>query len=116
MPPFLLGGDDMKFQGKPNLTIVDYKRLVAICTFDENGFFETDDPNKIKYLTTKTTSAKVVEEQPKVTPKEEKPQEVPKEVPKKETAEKVYKCKKCKFTTTNMGELLAHYRIDHPKK
>lgn len=98
----------MKFQGKPNLTIVDYKRLVAICTFDENGFFETDDPNKIKYLTTKTTSAKVVEEQSKVTPKEEKPQEVP--------GEKVYTCKKCKFTTTNMGELLAHYRIDHPKK
>lgn len=108
MPPFLLGGDDMKFQGKPNLTIVDYKRLVAICTFDENGFFETDDPNKIKYLTTKTTSAKVVEEQPKVTPKEEKPQEVPEE--------KVYNCKKCKFTTTNMGELLAHYRNEHPKK
>jgi hypothetical protein len=108
MPPFLLGGDDMKFQGKPNLTIVDYKRLVAICTFDENGFFETDDPNKIKYLTTKTTSAKVVEEQPKVTPKEEKPQEVP--------AEKVYKCKKCGYTTTNMGELLAHYRTKHPKE
>jgi hypothetical protein len=94
----------MKFQGKPNLTIVDYKRLVAICTFDENGFFETDDPNKIKYLTTKTTSAKVVEEQPKVTPKEEK------KLP------TVYNCKKCDFKTENQGDLLVHYRTNHPKK
>jgi hypothetical protein len=104
MPPFLLGGDDMKFQGKPNLTIVDYKRLVAICTFDENGFFETDDPNKIKYLTTKTTSAKVVEESPKETQKEEK------KLP------TVYNCKKCDFKTENQGDLLVHYRTNHPKK
>lgn len=92
----------MKFQYKPNVTIVDYDKMINICTFDDNGFYETDNPNKIKYLTTKATSVKVVDE--------------PKEEPKKETAEKVYACKKCKFTTTNMGELLAHYRIDHPKK
>ena len=88
----------MKFQYKPNVTIVDYDKMINICTFDDNGFYETDNPNKIKYLTTKATRVKVVEE------------------PKDEPKEKVYTCKKCKFTTTNMGELLAHYRIDHPKK
>ena len=88
----------MKFQFKPNVTIVDYDRMINICTFDENGFYETDNPNKIKYLTTKATRVKVVKE------------------PKEEPKEKVYACKKCKFTTTNMGELLAHYRAEHPKK
>ena len=92
----------MKFQFKPNVTIVDYDRMINICTFDDNGFYETDNPNKIKYLTTKATRVKVVDE--------------PKDEPKDEPEEKVYTCKKCKFTTTNMGELLAHYRAEHPKK
>ncbi len=97
----------MKFQYKPNCAIIDYDKMVRICTFDENGFFETDNPKLIKRLQKSRKIKQVIEE---------KPQEAPKEVPKKETAEKVYTCKKCKFTTTNMGELLAHYRIDHPKK
>ena len=97
----------MKFQYRPNCAIIDYDKMVKICTFDENGFFETDNPKLIKRLQKSRKIKQVLEE---------KPQEAPKDEPKKETAEKVYKCKKCKFTTTNMGELLAHYRIDHPKK
>jgi len=97
----------VKFQYKPNCAIIDYDKMVRICTFDENGFFETDNPKLIKRLQKSRKIKQVLEE---------KPQEVLKEVPKKEPEEKVYKCKKCKFTTTNMGELLAHYRIDHPKK
>lgn len=62
----------MKFQYKPNVTIVDYDKMINICTFDDNGFYETDNPNKIKYLTTKATSVKVVDE-PKEEPKK-KPQ------------------------------------------
>lgn len=88
----------MKFQYRPNTSIIDYDKLVKICTFDENGFYETDNPKTIKYLTKKATAVKVVEPV------------------KKPTEEKVYKCKKCKFTTPNMGELLAHYRTEHPKK
>ncbi len=96
----------MKFQYRPNTSIIDYNKLVKICTFDENGFYETDNPKIIKYLTKKARAVKVVE-----------PVKKPTEEPvKKPTEEKVYKCKKCKFTTPNMGELLAHYRTEHPKK
>ena len=27
-----------------------------------------------------------------------------------------YPCKKCEYTTLNKGELMAHYRKDHPKE
>jgi hypothetical protein len=103
MPPFLLGGDIMKFQFRPNTTIVDYDKMLNICTFDESGFYETDDPKKIKYLT-KRSAVKVVEESPKETQKEEK------KLP------TVYNCKKCDFKTENQGDLLVHYRTNHPKK
>lgn len=92
----------MKFQYKPNCAIIDYDKMVKICTFDENGFFETDNPKLIKRLQKSRKIKQVTEEKPKTKPEEVK--------------EKVYKCKKCKFTTTNMGELLAHYRNEHPKK
>ena len=97
----------MKFQYKPNCAIIDYDKMVKICTFDENGFFETDNPKLIKRLQKSRKIKQVTEE---------KPQGAPKDEPKKETAEKVYKCKKCGYTTTNMGELLAHYRTKHPKE
>ena len=100
--PFPFRRDNMKFQYKPNCAIIDYDKMVKICTFDENGFFETDNPKLIKRLQKSRKIKQVTEEKPKTKPEEEK--------------EKVYKCKKCKFTTTNMGELLAHYRNEHPKK
>lgn len=97
----------MKFRYKPNVTIIDYDKMVKICTFDENGFYETDNPSKIKYLTTKAKGVKVIDEAPKAeTPKEEK----------KLPADRFYNCKKCDFKTTNQGDLLVHYRQKHPKK
>ena len=41
--------------------------------------------------------------------------EEPKEA-KKLPADGFYNCKKCDFKTENKGELLAHYRTEHPKK
>lgn len=35
---------------------------------------------------------------------------------KKLPADGFYNCKKCDFKTENKGELLAHYRTEHPKK
>ena len=32
-----------------------------------------------------------------------------------EKVEGKHKCKKCEFSTDNQGELMAHYRSDHPK-
>jgi hypothetical protein len=100
--PFPFRRDNMKFQYKPNCAIIDYDKMVKICTFDKDGFFETDNPKLIKRLQKSRKIKQVTEEKPETKPEEAK--------------EKVYKCKKCKFTTTNMGELLAHYRNDHPKK
>lgn len=100
----------MKFQFRPNTTIVDYDKMLNICTFDESGFYETDDPKKIKYLTTKCRGVKVVGET-----SEEKPNvETSKE--KKLPADGFYNCQKCDYKTTNKGKLMAHYRKAHPKK
>jgi len=59
----------MKFQYRPNTSIIDYNKLVKICTFDENGFYETDNPKIIKYLTKKARAVKVVEPVKKPTEK-----------------------------------------------
>ena len=45
---------------------------------------------------------------------EEPKQEIVEE--KKLPADGFYNCKKCDFKTTNKGELLAHYRAEHPKE
>lgn len=97
----------MKFKYLPNITIVDYDRLVNICTFDESGFFETDNERIINYLTRKALGVKVVDEPEKTPVKEE---------PKKAPADGLYNCKKCDFATPNQGELMVHYRKVHPKK
>ena len=41
--------------------------------------------------------------------------EEPKEE-KKLPADGFYNCKKCDFKTENQGDLLVHYRTEHPKK
>lgn len=45
---------------------------------------------------------------------EEPKQEIVEE--KKLPADGFYNCKKCDYKTDNKGELLAHYRTEHPKK
>lgn len=90
----------MKYKYKPNCSIIDYKRVKKMFEFDENGEFETNDPKLIKWIKENKNFLKPVTQ----TTEQPKPEE------------KIYQCKKCDFTTTNMGELLAHYRNDHPKK
>jgi len=86
------------------VTIVDYNKMVKICTFDENGFYETDNPKKIKYLTTKCRGVKVVDEQPT------QQQNVI------SGKEGLYTCKKCGFKTDNKGKFMAHCRTAHKKE
>jgi hypothetical protein len=101
MPPFItFEGDNMKFKFRPNTAIINYDKMVEICTFDENGFFETDNPQIIKYLKNRQL-VKVVEEQPESKIETAKP--------------KAFICKYCGHEATNKGALMAHYRIKHPK-
>ena len=80
----------MKYFGEPGLTVIDYKKLKKAFQFDENGEFETNDPKLIAWMKKNKNF-------------------IPCE-------DKKYKCKKCVFTTTNMGELLQHYKKEHPKE
>lgn len=93
----------MKYKYKPNLVIIDYEKLKRKFQFDENGEFETEDEQLIKWIAKNKKKINPIE---KV---KEEPNEEIKE-------EKIYKCKKCPFETNNQGELMAHYRKEHPKK
>jgi hypothetical protein len=105
MPPiFHLRSDTMKFKGEPNLYVrianKSVKRLTGekgFC-FDNNGIYETDNEILRKVL---PQHFEVVEETAK---KKEKPVEMK------------YKCKKCEFETANKGELMLHYKENHPKE
>ena len=83
----------IKFKGEPNLTVRFNPPigLVKHVKFDDKGEFTTDNERIIKRFMSKFDSV----------PNEEK---------------KVYSCKKCDYTTVNKGELLAHYKNEHPKK
>jgi hypothetical protein len=94
----------MKFYSDvPNLHIIRDRQLgfngrserYLLCKFDENGEFESDDPEVIRQLRNIYRHDETVEQQ------DDKP--------------KTMKCKKCSFETENKGELLAHYRKDHKK-
>jgi hypothetical protein len=83
----------MKFYGEPNLLVNTRKKVngmyknTPLFIFDENGEYETEDKRLIEKL--------------KKNFKHENNK---------------FKCKKCDFETDNMGELLAHYRKEHPKE
>lgn len=94
----------MKFQYLPNTFVVDYDKMKNVCVFDENGFFETDDDEIIKFLTTKRKHIKVVDEQPT------QQQNVISD------KEGLYTCKKCGFKTDNKGKFMAHCRTAHKKE
>jgi len=84
----------IKFKGQPNMLVRFNPPIgnIKYVRFDENGEFCTDNERIIKRFKHRFDS-----------------------VPVKESI-KEYKCKKCDFKTDNMGELLSHYRIEHPKK
>jgi hypothetical protein len=92
----------MKFYGKPYMAVTErnkdprtrqFRRNVLVFRFDQKGEFETEDEKLIKRLMPKFKHESV-----------------------KETATgDSIKCKKCSFTCSNKGELMAHYRKEHKK-
>ena len=84
----------MKYFGEPNLSVIDYKKLKKVFQFDENGEYETEDPKLILWMKKKKNFIRC----------EETP------------IETILNCKKCKFNTNNRGELMQHYKHEHPKK
>jgi hypothetical protein len=97
----------MKFKGEPNLYVRIANKSVKRLTgkkgfyFDNNGIYETDNEILCRVL---PQHFEVLEE---TAPKKEKEEK---------TAEKKYKCKQCDFETANKGELMAHYKENHPKE
>ncbi len=94
----------MKYKYIPNCRVIDYRQCKEVFRFDKNGEFETNDPKLIDWIKKNKNFLNPIDEAGKG-PKDPKEPKV-----------KVYKCKKCgEFETENMGELLAHYRNEHPK-
>jgi|GEM_PF-1955546 len=93
----------MKYKYEPNVYIVDYEKLKNMFTFDDNGEFETDDPKLIEWIRKNKPFLKPIEEPVK-------PQEQEKPID-----EKIYKCKKCDFESTDKMAYVTHCRI-HKKR
>lgn len=105
----------MKFYGAPNMSVFEinrkpkdadniYRRKRLLFRFDNNGEFITEDAELIKKLERKFRhdEASVNEEMVEyleVTP----------------TESKLRHCRKCDFACETQGELLRHYREQHPK-
>lgn len=95
----------MIFKGEPNL-FVRFSNKTAIRVTGKKGFYfngkgeyETDNDLLCRVLKqhfeTKEIENSVADDKP--------------------AEEKVFKCKHCDYVTGNKGELLAHYRKEHPK-
>ena len=84
----------MIFLGEPNQLVMNVKRKgldrirKPLFRFDSNGEYETNDPKIIE----KCRKHFQIKEEPR------------------------RKCKKCDFTCETQGELLKHYRENHPKE
>ena len=84
----------MKFVGTPNMSIrmtvskgfERYSKFIG--RFDQYGIFETEDKKIIQRMLKRFETTDV----------------------------ELKKCKKCNFSCTNTGELLAHYKNEHPKE
>lgn len=94
----------MRFKAEPDLYVrlsLPLQRALAGKKgfyFDSNGIFETDIPVLVKALSRQF---------------EIDSNEIENKVV---STEAIRRCKKCDFTCDNQGELLAHYRKNHPKK
>jgi hypothetical protein len=93
----LLLEDIMKYKYMPNCSIVDYENLKVKFRFDENGEFETEDMKLIEWIRKNKNFLKPIEEEKRL------------------PADGLYNCKKCSYSTTNKGELMRHYKHEHPK-
>jgi hypothetical protein len=97
----------MKFFGTPNMAVMErnrepkyrknpFKCKQLLFRFDNNGEYSTTDEALINKLIGKFKHENGTIEPP--------------------VASKSMKCKKCDYVTDNKGELLAHYRTEHPKE
>jgi len=87
----------VKFKGTPNLLVritKHHRGEVKHFSFDDKGLYETEHPFTIQRL--KAQFEEVKEEN-------------------NVQGEKIKHCKKCDFTCDTQGELLKHYRVEHPK-
>lgn len=88
----------MKFYAEPNLHIIR-SRMVGnreehyeLCLFDENGELESEEKEVIRQLINIYRHEETI------------------------IAKPMKNCKKCKFECETQGDLLAHYKLAHPKK
>lgn len=99
----------MKFKGTPNTLVsmvyrVGFARKTKkIGRFSADGIFETNDTRVINRM---KKHFPILEENEIKEIKEEL-------IIKKET---IRHCKKCDYTCTNQGDLMKHYRLEHPKE
>jgi hypothetical protein len=79
----------MTFIGTPNLLVRLNPPIGNLrhIRFDGNGHFSTENPRLIKRLEGKF-----------------------------DQASDEFKCKKCDFATNSKGELMRHYKAEHPKE
>ena len=91
----------MRFKAEPNL-YVRFSLPLQRATgrkglyFKEDGTFETESPVLIKALSRQF--------------------EIDESENKGNSTETIRRCKKCDFSCNGQGELLKHYRENHPKK
>lgn len=106
----------MKFYGTPNMGVYErknrkdigkVKRPKLLFRFDSNGEFITEDEKLIAKL------VKRFKHDETITTIEEKPVEA--EEVEIRTENTLRHCKKCDFVCATQGELLRHYRENHPK-
>lgn len=99
----------MKLKGEPKQLVINTRKRGGqkkMYRFNENGVLEI--PNRDKDLCKRMARRfEVIDEKKQVKDKQKSET--------KETDKKIYRCKKCGFTTDNMGKLLAHYKEEHPK-
>lgn len=103
----------MRFKAPPNHTVRISTPIIQralgrkFIFFDENGEYETDKPIAIKILN------QICERQGSVI-------SISHEIENNAAADtgeeiKTYHCKHCDATYENWGDLMAHYRAEHPK-
>lgn len=98
----------MIFKGTPNMYIkYNNKILLRLINkkgfyFDSEGKYKTENDYEIKYLK-------------QVFEYEENNEPIVVQEDKNEEEKNIKKCQKCDFTCDNQGELLKHYRKEHPK-
>lgn len=93
----------MRFKAEPNLYVrlsLPLQRILGGKKgfyFNAEGRFETENPFLIRALSRQFEIDDEIEN-------------------KADSTEVIRRCKKCDFTCGNQGDLLAHYRKNHPKK